>query len=48
MNIIQLPAILPGNLDLTAINEQLKNRAAQLDWSSVISGASRFCKYAEV
>jgi hypothetical protein len=37
MQIIQLPAILPGNLDLTAINEQLKNRAAQLDWSSVIS-----------
>ena len=37
MNIIQLPAILPGNLDLAAINEQLKNRAAQLDWSSVIS-----------
>ncbi|MEG3918541.1 DISARM system helicase DrmA [Microcoleus sp. T3_A4] len=37
MNIIQLPAILPGNLDLAAINEQLKNRTAQLDWSSVIS-----------
>jgi hypothetical protein len=37
MNIIQLPAVLPGNLDLTAINEQLKNRTAQLDWSSVIS-----------
>jgi hypothetical protein len=37
MNIIQLPAVLPGNLDLAAINEQLKNRTAQLDWSSVIS-----------
>lgn len=37
MNIIQLPAILPGNLDLAAINEQLKNGTAQLDWSSVIS-----------
>ncbi len=37
MKIIQLPSVLPGNLDLTAINEQLKNRTAQLDWSSVIS-----------
>lgn len=37
MNIIQLPAVLPGDLDLAAINQQLKNETAQLDWSSVLS-----------
>jgi len=37
MNIIQLPAVLPGDLDLAAINQELKNRTAQLDWSSVVS-----------
>ena len=37
MNIIQLPAVLPGDLDLAEINQQLKNGTAELDWSSVLS-----------
>lgn len=37
MNIIQLPAILPGNLDLAAINQQLLTGDVQLDWSAVVS-----------
>lgn len=37
MNIIQLPAVFPGDLDLAAINQQLKYGTAQLDWSSVLS-----------
>jgi hypothetical protein len=37
MNIIQLPPILPGDLDLAAINQQLRDRTAQLDWSAVVS-----------
>ena len=35
MTIIQLPAKLPGVLNLSAVNQQLRNRAAQLDWSVV-------------
>ncbi|OKH33164.1 helicase [[Phormidium ambiguum] IAM M-71] len=41
MNIIQLPAVLPGNLDLAAINQKLKNGNTQLDWSSVVSAPER-------
>ncbi|MFB2835704.1 hypothetical protein [Floridanema evergladense] len=41
MNIILLPAVLPGDLDLAAINQQLKNKTAQLDWSSVVSAPER-------
>ena len=37
MNIIQLPAVLPGDLDLAEINQQLKKGTAELDWSSVLS-----------
>ncbi|MCT7953079.1 DISARM system helicase DrmA [Ancylothrix sp. C2] len=37
MNILQLPSILPGDLDLAAINQQLRERTAQLDWSAVVS-----------
>ena len=37
MNIIKLPPVLPGNLDLAAINQQLRTRTAQLDWSAVVS-----------
>lgn len=37
MMIIQLPAILPGELDLVEINKQLRQHKIILDWSSVIS-----------
>lgn len=37
MNIIQLPSILPGDLNLVAINQQLLANTAQLDWSAVVS-----------
>uniref|UniRef100_B8HYW1 Helicase domain protein n=1 Tax=Cyanothece sp. (strain PCC 7425 / ATCC 29141) TaxID=395961 RepID=B8HYW1_CYAP4 len=37
MKIIQLPPILPGELDLAALNQQLRERSVQLDWSAVIS-----------
>lgn len=37
MNLIKLPPVLPGNLDLAEINRQLRDRTAQLDWSAVIS-----------
>lgn len=39
MKTIQLPAILPGNLDLTELNQQLRDRHIQLDWSAVVSAA---------
>lgn len=35
--IIQLPAILPGDLDLSLINQQLHQHEITLDWTSVIS-----------
>lgn len=41
MNIIQLPSILPGDLNLTAINKQLLGGEAQLDWSAVVSAPDR-------
>lgn len=39
MKIIKLPPILPGDLDLAAVNQQLRDRTAQLDWSSVVSAS---------
>ena len=35
--IIQLPPILPGELDLVDINKKLRQHQIILDWSSVIS-----------
>lgn len=35
MKIIQLPSILPGELDLAAINKKLHSKEVQLDWSAV-------------
>jgi hypothetical protein len=35
METITLPRQLPGHLDLTQINQQLRDRTAQLDWSLV-------------
>ena len=37
MQIIKLPPVLPGDLDLAAVNQQLRQGAAQLDWSAVVS-----------
>ena len=42
MNIIQLPSILPGELDLAAINQQLLKGNVQLDWSAVVSAPDRY------
>ena len=39
MKIIKLPAILSNDLDLEKINQQLRDRTAQLDWSSVVSAS---------
>ena len=33
METIYLPAVLPGHLDLVSLNQQLRDRQAQLDWS---------------
>ena len=40
MKIIKLPAILPGDLDLEKINQQLRDRTVQLDWSAVVSASN--------
>jgi hypothetical protein len=37
MQIITLPTILPGELNLEELNKQLRQGTAQLDWSAVIS-----------
>ena len=37
MKVIKLPPVLPGDIDLQAINQQLQDRTAQLDWSAVTS-----------
>jgi hypothetical protein len=37
MNPIKLPPVLSGDLDLAAINQQLRDRTARLDWSSVVA-----------
>lgn len=42
MNIIQLPSILPGDLDLAAINQQLLTGEVQLDWSAVVSAPDHY------
>ena len=39
MKTIQLPAILPGNLNFAELNQQLRDRHIQLDWSAVVSAA---------
>ncbi len=50
MKIIKLPSILPGDLDLAAVNQQLREecsahssgeRTVQLDWSFVISASEQ-------
>ena len=41
MRTIQLPAILPGDRDLAAINQQLRDRTARLDWSAVVSASDQ-------
>jgi hypothetical protein len=35
MKVIKLPSVLPGDLDLNVINQQLQERTVQLDWSAV-------------
>jgi hypothetical protein len=35
MEILRLPAVLPGDLDLTAVNQKLLEGTVQLDWSAV-------------
>jgi hypothetical protein len=42
MQIIKLPSIFPGDLDLAQINQQLRDRAAQLDWSAVVSADAKY------
>ena len=37
MQTINLPTILPGELNLEELNQQLRQGTAQLDWSAVIS-----------
>jgi hypothetical protein len=37
MEIIKLPSVLPGELDLLNINKQLREHNVQLDWSAVVS-----------
>lgn len=41
MKIIKLPPILPGDLNMAVVNQQLRERTAQLDWSSVISASEQ-------
>ncbi len=35
MNVINLPPVLPGELELEAINRSLQSGEATLDWSQV-------------
>lgn len=37
MKIIKLPSVLTEDLDLADVNQQLRDKAAQLDWSAVVS-----------
>jgi len=37
MEIIKLPSVLPGELDLAEINDKLRRREVQLDWRAVVS-----------
>jgi hypothetical protein len=41
MKIIKLPSVLPGDLDLPALNQQLRDRTARLDWSVVVSASEQ-------
>lgn len=41
MKTIKLPAVLSGELNLTKINEELRKRIAQLDWSAVESAPDK-------
>ncbi|MDJ0716752.1 MAG: DISARM system helicase DrmA [Prochloraceae cyanobacterium] len=42
MEIIKLPPVLPGDLDLAEINQQLKDGKAELDWSEVVSAQQKY------
>ena len=33
METVNLPSVVPGNLDLVALNQQLRDRTVELDWS---------------
>jgi hypothetical protein len=37
MEIIKLPSVLPGDLDLAIVNQKLREHTGQLDWSAVVS-----------
>jgi hypothetical protein len=41
MNVIKLPSVLPGDLNLSEINQQLRQGTAQLDWSAVVSASEQ-------
>ncbi|MEQ9485699.1 DISARM system helicase DrmA [Coleofasciculus sp. F4-SAH-05] len=41
MKVIPLPPVLPGDLNLSQINQQLRDRTAQLDWSAVVSAPEK-------
>ncbi|MEQ9355512.1 MAG: helicase-related protein [Coleofasciculus chthonoplastes F2-STO-03] len=41
MKAIPLPPVLPGDLNLSQINQQLRDRTAQLDWSAVVSAPEK-------
>lgn len=41
MKLIKLPSVLSNDIDLAEINKQLKERTAQLDWSSVESAPTK-------
>ena len=40
MKVIKLPPVLSGTVDLQAVNQQLRDRTAQLDWSAVTSASA--------
>jgi hypothetical protein len=44
MEILKLPAILPGSLDLAQINQQIHAGTHQLDWSAVLSAPQESLK----
>jgi hypothetical protein len=42
MEIIKLPPVLSEDLDLAAINQQLRDGTAKLDWSEVVSAQQKY------
>jgi len=42
MKIVKLPSVLPGELDLSVVNEELQQGIAQLDWSAVESVSDKY------